>query len=298
MPHTWNIGSWIESGEIVNTCVNQVHGWIRLAGVDRPFYLNLTGNMSSDLAGRRIRFELAPSRTVASPQQLQHLSRQQVGPTGLMTHADSLVLEWHSQDGLIVANLCPTELTLTDVCPDFTYEVFRENTLAAASLPLEPFEDSRAPWLFASLPSLEHTVAIRRGKVDEQFALLDAMLDGKVKEQPIHELLPASLKLPRASQLDPPTLQWKVKEILAHLALLGVTLDMCHHFTPRQAYNMLLDLLDNEQIHAESARSGFIVHYMSFDRCEQCLEEEDAWTGTEQPQPTPGVDAREGSSKA
>ena len=279
MAHTWNIGAWIESGEIVNTCVNQVHGWIRLAGVERPFYLNLTGNMSTDLAGRRVRFQMSAPRIFATPEQLQCLSRQQIGPTGIMMHADSLTLEWHSQDGLIVADLSPAELTLTEVCDDFKNAVLRENTI-----PASPLHDN-TPWLFTGLPSLDKLVVPRRGRMEDRFALLDAMLDGNAKERPLHELLPNTLQLPRVTQLDGLALQLKVKEILAHLAVLGVTLDMCHHFTPAQAYNMLLDLLDNEQIHAESAKSGFIVHYMSFDHCERCIEEEESWVELERPRP-------------
>ena len=53
----WNVSQQLVAGEIVNTCLNQVHGWVRLTALETPVYLNLTGNMSLDLAGRRITFE-------------------------------------------------------------------------------------------------------------------------------------------------------------------------------------------------------------------------------------------------
>ncbi|MCA9175409.1 MAG: hypothetical protein KDB14_13085, partial [Planctomycetales bacterium] len=72
-------------------------------------------------------------------------------------------------------------------------------------------------------------------------------------------------------------LHYKLKEVLAHLANLGVALDACHHFTPERCYEMVHRMVNQETLHPDSPRSGYIVHYLTFEQCETCRAEELGW---------------------
>ncbi|MCA9175260.1 MAG: hypothetical protein KDB14_12320, partial [Planctomycetales bacterium] len=197
----WNVSQQLVAGEIVNTCLNQVHGWVRLTALETPVYLNLTGNMSLDLAGRRITFERLngsprragradPSGARNSPSsQSFDLARQQIGPTGDMTIRDGvLTLEWHGQNGHVLARCRPTDLQVSD-----RNERFTRSTLDLHAIPSSGLEDG----LFSGIPTVAELEPHPTPRDwDDQFALLDAMLSDSGKEVPVRELLSDHLVLP------------------------------------------------------------------------------------------------------
>ncbi|WP_254512226.1 hypothetical protein [Anatilimnocola floriformis] len=109
---TTRIGSQITAGELTNKRRNSVCGWIDFA-VDYGVRLELTGNLSGELAGKHLRFASpAPSSDADCPRKVvDDLANFQNGVTGqieLRTLADgrtSIYLEWFSQDGPIVAEV-------------------------------------------------------------------------------------------------------------------------------------------------------------------------------------------------
>lgn len=110
---TLHLSDYISAGEIVNTRRNSVHGYLALRGCDRPIVLQLTGNCSADLAGRRLRFEARPKSTddpavtEVDMNELQ-VGWIQIGVPGEMTTNRSpvgLYLEWFGQNGHTVIEL-------------------------------------------------------------------------------------------------------------------------------------------------------------------------------------------------
>ena len=263
----------ISAGEIVNTCANQVHGWLRMTGADRPIYLNLTGNLCCDLIGRRITFDnRAPTLQFDAATVTRGLARQQIGPTGdIAVVNDDLILEWYSQDGHMFARIPTTQLELSERSSAFDNEFLAENCLL-------PMPSGRG--LFREIPSLTLAPPPSKSTLDHdaQMALLDSMLqENPASQQPIRQLISPELRLPKAGSLVGDRLQRKVKEVLAHLALLGITLEMCHHFRPAQAYEMLHRMVLQDSIHPKSPQTGFIVHYLTFEHCQDCLADEETW---------------------
>lgn len=266
---TWQLGHCVESGELHNTTCNQTHGWLRLRGWRRPLFVSLTGNAAFELAGRRWAFDAA-SPLPADPL-LRHLARQQIGPTGQIARLDEdgLYIEWFGQNGHVECRLGrTTRLELTEV----------ECEAAARLAPPAP-RDS----LFRSLPGLGGPDGLRPAKLVEQddwetrFQLLDRMLETD-EEAPIGSLIEPPLHLPPPEQLAPPELVSLLKHALARLALLGISLDLCEHFTDQDAYRLLRDRIWwEETVHPDLAASGYIMHFLSYEYCPVCRAQESSW---------------------
>ena len=68
----------------------------------------------------------------------------------------------------------------------------------------------------------------------------------------------------------------KLKGILSQLAIYGVTLDMCEHYTPRDALRLLVDeLLPNERFHPQLQGTGWVQHFSTWEHCTKCEEQAD-----------------------
>jgi hypothetical protein len=109
---TTRIGSQIFRGELFNRKRNSTHGWIDF-GDDWGVRLELTGNMSGELAGTYIRFQSPRPTSDAdcSREVVDALADFQHGVTGeieVRTAADgsrTLYLEWFSQNGQVIAEI-------------------------------------------------------------------------------------------------------------------------------------------------------------------------------------------------
>ena len=65
--------------------------------------------------------------------------------------------------------------------------------------------------------------------------------------------------------------------LLARLALHGVALDMCEHYTALEAYRLLIEvILPEAEIHPQLRSTGFIQHYATWEYCAACTAEFDA----------------------
>jgi len=79
------------------------------------------------------------------------------------------------------------------------------------------------------------------------------------------------LRFPRPEQLDDDEVERQFKTLLAQLALHGIALDVCRHFTPRDAYGLLLDeICKEERAYPELRQTQWVQHFMTSEFCEEC----------------------------
>ena len=103
---------------------------------------------------------------------------------------------------------------------------------------------------------------------------MDEVVDGD-KDEPLATLFdpPLSLKCPDqiTDEAEAATL---LGVLLARLALHGVALDMCEHYTALDAYRLLLEeILPQANIHPQLLSTGFIQHYSTWEYCPKCEAE-------------------------
>jgi hypothetical protein len=113
---------------------------------------------------------------------------------------------------------------------------------------------------------------------------------------PLNELFDGPLKCPLPDQLGDEEVEEALKRLLAQLALYGVALDVCEHFSPREVYRLLLEqVCTEERAYPELRNTQWVQHYSTSDYCEQCQAEMDRefeqqqndpegdWPGSEDP---------------
>ena len=62
-----------------------------------------------------------------------------------------------------------------------------------------------------------------------------------------------------------------LKTLLGELALFGIALDMCEHYTPRDAYRLLIDdILPTQRGYRELKGTQWVQHFSTWEHCEQC----------------------------
>lgn len=98
------------------------------------------------------------------------------------------------------------------------------------------------------------------------------------KNEPLATLFDPPLALKRPDQIiDETEARESLKVVLARLALHWVAVDMCEHFTARDAYRWLLEeILPDAQIHPQLPSTGFVQHYSTWEDCPQCEAEFEA----------------------
>ena len=76
--------------------------------------------------------------------------------------------------------------------------------------------------------------------------------------------------------LDDEEVEGALKGLLGELALYGIALHVCQHFTPRDAYRLLIEeLLPNHRAHPELLGTGWVTGFMTHEFCPQCEAEID-----------------------
>ena len=100
--------------------------------------------------------------------------------------------------------------------------------------------------------------------------LIDYCMD-HCEEQPISSLLDGADKLRPADELDDQEVEAELKSLLARMALLGIALDVCEHFSPRDCYRLLRDkILPEPHAYAELIGTGWVTHISTYEYCEIC----------------------------
>ena len=117
----------------------------------------------------------------------------------------------------------------------------------------------------------------------KQWALWDEMLEGK-HDVPIQTIFDPPLQIYPPDKLDDVQVAEALRTVLARLAEYGIALDMCQHYTPRDAYRLLLEeILRKHGTYPKLRATGFVQHYMTSEFCEKCdAEFEEEWQQREQ----------------
>lgn len=111
---------------------------------------------------------------------------------------------------------------------------------------------------------------------------------------PLREIFDPPIKLYTAEQLaelDDATVEAELKELLKRLALLGVALCICEHYTPQMAYRYLAEeILPEYGVHPRLPQIGWVQHYDTSEDCPQCQAEFEIRWSSEHPEQAGGDD--------
>ena len=107
-----------------------------------------------------------------------------------------------------------------------------------------------------------------------EMELMDHMIeheDGEIInlifDEPIR--LPTPEELTTDEQAEGP-----LKVVLTRLALFGIALDVCEHYTPRMAYRYLVEtMLPNERAYPQMRQTQWVQHFSTSDDCPDCQKE-------------------------
>ena len=225
-----------------------------------------------------------------------------------------LYLEWYSQNGRVVVELIdpiiedvPAEAGETAVADDSAaddplLEDPGDDTISALGAddamdaglseiddsefsgppdddPYNLFPDELQQELDAQARNLDRQLDSGEEKPRDirEMELLDDLIENSDGE-PIVSLFDSPLKLPRPDDLDDVQAEQALKVLLAQLALFGIALDVCRHYTPRDAYRLLLEeICVEERAYPELRQTQWVQHFMTSEYCDQCdaeMEEE------------------------
>ena len=106
----------------------------------------------------------------------------------------------------------------------------------------------------------------------------DEVTEG-TQDVPFTEVFDPPLKVYTAEQLealDDAAALAALKEVLARLALLGVAVAMCEHFSAKLTYRMIAqEILPRYGVHPRLPQIGWVQHYDTSEFCRKCQEEFD-----------------------
>ncbi len=318
-----NLSDYVVAGEIINRRPNMTHGWIALRGSDHPLLVQLTGNPSSDLVGKRFRFEIPEDRPPPDPPppalDYKTVANQQIGPTGAMSVIPAgdapggklrVHLEWHSQNGHVLIELVDPALEWVE---DDDEDSRRQREAEAAARGEDPDEPARLDIGLEGLPDDDE---------DDPYGLFPEGLDDELaednppeppagppqprdwsevipgiddetkkmyeewdevtygtKDVPLSEVFDPPIKIFSSEQLaalDDAAAEAALKELLQRLALLGVALAICEHYTPQMAYRYLAEeILPEYGVHPRLPQIGWVQHYDTSESCSECQAEFD-----------------------
>lgn len=208
-----------------------------------------------------------------------------------------LYLEWYSQNGRVVVELVDPILEYVDFvtipgvsaddrAPEPPAELLGEGGAAAAGAQPGPCADSCADSCadacMAEEPDAEpddpYGLFPKGGdQADDglirQMELMDDLLESSPGE-PVGSLLDSLGPLPEPDELSERQAEAQLKAMLGQLALFGVALDICEHFTARDAYRLLKEhILPEGRIFPELRGSDWVEHFMTHEHCAECAAE-------------------------
>lgn len=300
---TLRLDGLVVRGEIDNTRPYNVCGWLKLRGHRTPLTLNLTGDCGPSLKGLRVRFEhpVPPDdREEEDAPDLDGLAWQQIGPTGAMGiefagagQPGRLSLEWFSQNGRVTLDLPdPVLEAVADEEDEDDEETRDEADADFAAMTADDSDDEEDPYgLFPEelmeqfdsqaeeidrevLPDStgpEPVTAVPEGMSEVEY-MEDLIENGE--GVPIGNVFDPPIKLPRPDGLSDAQIESALKTLLAKLAEHGISLDVCEHFTPGDAYELLLEeICPFELTHPELEATRWVQHFSTSDFCEDCEAE-------------------------
>ena len=106
-----------------------------------------------------------------------------------------------------------------------------------------------------------------------EMELMDDLIESGPGE-PLEELFDTPVTFPLPGGLNDEEVEAALKSLLAQLALFNVSLDVCEHFAPRDAYRLLLEqICPEERAYPELRHTQWVQFYSTSDYCEQCQAE-------------------------
>jgi hypothetical protein len=106
-----------------------------------------------------------------------------------------------------------------------------------------------------------------------EMELMDDLIEGGEGE-PIGTLFDSPVKLPRPDQLTDEEIEPALKTLLTHLAMCGIALDVCEHYTPRDAYRLLIEeICVEERAYPQLRGTQWVQHFMTSEHCPACDEQ-------------------------
>ncbi|HIJ74147.1 MAG TPA: hypothetical protein HPP83_08610 [Candidatus Hydrogenedentes bacterium] len=100
--------------------------------------------------------------------------------------------------------------------------------------------------------------------------LMDHCIDHD-EQCPATSLLDNVDKLPRPETLNDEQVEGQLEALLAQMAVIGMALDVCEHFTPRDCYRLLLDtILPEPNVYERLIGTGWVQHVMTHEYCPKC----------------------------
>jgi len=120
-------------------------------------------------------------------------------------------------------------------------------------------------------------------QVAREIERMDELIE-RGEDVPVGSLFDPPIRLPSPEQLERVSdhqAEQVLKSLLARLALHGIALDICEHYTPRAAYRLLVErICPEEGVFPELRNTQWVQHFMTHEFCSQC----DAEFGREQNQ--------------
>lgn len=104
----------------------------------------------------------------------------------------------------------------------------------------------------------------------QEIELLDELIENG-EGDPIATIFDTPLRLRHPDKLEDDELEAELKSLLAQLALYGIAVDVCEHFSPRDTYVWLLEeIVPKECAYPELRRTQWIQHFSTSDDCAEC----------------------------
>jgi hypothetical protein len=106
-----------------------------------------------------------------------------------------------------------------------------------------------------------------------EMELMDELIEGGEGEL-ICGLFEGPLRLPCPDAVDNAGVEEALKSLLAELARFNIAVDVCEHFTPRDAYRLLVErICPQERAYPELRSTQWIQHFSTAEFCERCEAE-------------------------
>jgi len=219
-----------------------------------------------------------------------------------------LYLEWYSQNGRVVVELVDPVIEFVESDDPFTLapppaepdeedessltapaitaihldddgEVHRLHTPRPQQIEEDADDDTYGlvpeelqRQLDAEAYEIDRAVGVEEDKPDiiRELELMDYLIEHSDGE-PVGSIFDSPSKLPPPDQLDDEQAELVLKSLLAQLAFYGIALDVCEHFTPRDAYRLLIeDILEEGRFHPELRQTQWVQHFMTAEHCTEC----------------------------
>jgi hypothetical protein len=146
--------------------------------------------------------------------------------------------------------------------------------------------------------------AAREQDEEVQRAIAEMELADDLLENSDGTLLEAFIEtggdLPDPDAIDDERAETELKCLVGQMALWGIALDICEHYTPRDAYRLLVtEILPNHRAHPELRGTGWVQHFMTCEHCPQCdAEAERQYREMQRRMRKDGPGPQEGGSEA